>query len=203
MAVQLIPGVILMFGCFLLKESPQFLIKAGKEEEAIKNLTWLRNLPAMNHCELPQSYHISSSLPLTEICIALFIDIQEEIEMIQSRLDEERAVAGTSDVGIWAYTKGALREVAQPGVRNRMIIVFWMFIFQNFSGAAAISECERNTLNIEYELTPALASHRYRLLFSNSIRSSWSNGYQQHVIHRYLWSHQGNFQYHLLSLLHW
>lgn len=52
MAVQLIPGGILFGACFFLKESPLYLLKSGKEEECLKVLTYLRQLPSDHVCEL-------------------------------------------------------------------------------------------------------------------------------------------------------
>ncbi|KAE9392752.1 general substrate transporter [Gymnopus androsaceus JB14] len=46
MAVQLIPGGLLLFGIFFLKESPRYLLKMDKPDKASKNLCWLRTLPA-------------------------------------------------------------------------------------------------------------------------------------------------------------
>ncbi|KAF2731805.1 general substrate transporter, partial [Polyplosphaeria fusca] len=45
-AVQLIPAGCLLLGAVWMRESPRWLFTKGKREQAMKNLTWIRNLPA-------------------------------------------------------------------------------------------------------------------------------------------------------------
>jgi hypothetical protein len=45
-AIQLVPAGCLLLGAFWLKESPRWLFANGKREEAVKNLCWIRRLPA-------------------------------------------------------------------------------------------------------------------------------------------------------------
>ncbi|KAK7202733.1 general substrate transporter [Myxozyma melibiosi] len=42
MALQLVPGALLLFGSFVLKESPRWLIKAGRREEGLASLSYVR-----------------------------------------------------------------------------------------------------------------------------------------------------------------
>jgi MFS family permease len=51
MAVQLIPATILFIGGFMLHESPLWLMRKGREEEATKVLEVVRNLPQSHQCK--------------------------------------------------------------------------------------------------------------------------------------------------------
>ncbi|GKT66147.1 LOW QUALITY PROTEIN: quinate permease [Colletotrichum tofieldiae] len=115
MAVQLIPSGALLVGGFLLHESPLWLYRKGREEEAQKNLVALRHLP------IDHQY------------------MQEEVEMIRARLVEEAAVAATYGGGFYAYIRGSLHELSRKGMWNRLLLVFCAFALQNMSGAAAIN----------------------------------------------------------------
>ncbi|KAH8651404.1 general substrate transporter [Xylariales sp. PMI_506] len=42
-AIQLIPGGLMLIGLFFLKESPRWLVKAGRHEEALQSLAYIRN----------------------------------------------------------------------------------------------------------------------------------------------------------------
>ncbi|KAL1859266.1 hypothetical protein Plec18170_002382 [Paecilomyces lecythidis] len=44
-AIQLIPGGLMFIGLFFLKESPRWLMKQGRGEEALKSLSYIRNEP--------------------------------------------------------------------------------------------------------------------------------------------------------------
>jgi sugar porter (SP) family MFS transporter len=45
-AIQLVPAGCLLIGALWIKESPRWLFVNGKREQAMKNLCWIRNLPA-------------------------------------------------------------------------------------------------------------------------------------------------------------
>ncbi|KAK1585770.1 general substrate transporter [Colletotrichum navitas] len=115
MAIQLIPSGALLVGGFLLHESPLWLYRKGREEEAQKTLVSIRQLP-MDHQYM-----------------------QEEVEMIRARLTEEAAVAAMYGRGFYAYIRGSLHELSRKGMRNRLLLVFFAFALQNMSGAAAIN----------------------------------------------------------------
>ncbi|KAJ6120484.1 hypothetical protein N7523_004764 [Penicillium sp. IBT 18751x] len=42
-AIQLIPGGLMLIGLFFLKESPRWLMKQGRRDEALKSLAYIRN----------------------------------------------------------------------------------------------------------------------------------------------------------------
>lgn len=113
MAVQLIPSGLLLLGGFLLHESPLWLMRKGKNEQALKTLETLRKLP-QNH-----EY------------------IQQEVALIQNRLVEEETIASKYGSGPWALLRGAIDELSQKGIRNRVFLVFCSFTLANLSGASA------------------------------------------------------------------
>lgn len=109
MAVQLIPGGMLAIGSVVLKESPGWLLRKGRHEQALQVLSYIRKLPE-NH-----SY------------------ILEEVALFQMIIDEERRIAGDKP-GLWNYFRGAVLQLQVPDVRHRLICLWWMFILMNFSG---------------------------------------------------------------------
>ncbi|OQE18237.1 hypothetical protein PENSTE_c018G09639 [Penicillium steckii] len=115
MAIQLIPGCILLAGGFLLHESPLWLMRKGRDAEAYRALETLRKLPVEHEY------------------------LQQEIQLIQSRLNEETSVANKYGTGSWAFFRGAMDEFSRRGMRNRVFLVFCSFALQNFAGAAAIN----------------------------------------------------------------
>lgn len=92
MAVQLIPGGMLAIGSIILKESPGWLLRKGREEEALKVLSYVRQLDA----EHPY--------------------LQEEIGMLRVVIDEERRLAGGRS-GVVPYLKAFVRECRVPDIR--------------------------------------------------------------------------------------
>lgn len=69
-------------------------------------------------------------------------DIQEELSAIRSRLLEEAAVAGKYGTGSWALFRGAMDEVSQKGMRNRIFLVFCAFSLANLSGASGMFDLQ-------------------------------------------------------------
>ncbi|WVQ81724.1 hypothetical protein IAT38_003849 [Cryptococcus sp. DSM 104549] len=115
LAVQLIPGGLFAIGTLFMIESPMLLVKRGKEELAIKNLEYLRQLPGDHQY------------------------IQEELAMIHSRIAEENIVAGGEGRGFKGYFLGCMRELRVASIRHRAILVMGMMFLQNFSGAITIN----------------------------------------------------------------
>ncbi|CAE6477998.1 unnamed protein product [Rhizoctonia solani] len=108
-SLQLIPGGMLLIAGVFLKETPRWLFKAGREEQAIKNLSWIRNLPHDHEY------------------------VQQEIHATRSQLNREMALA--RDHGFM----GQVRELGKPGVRNRLGVGMAIMMFQNLTGINAIN----------------------------------------------------------------
>ncbi|KAL3956906.1 hypothetical protein ACCO45_009752 [Purpureocillium lilacinum] len=115
MAVQFIPAGILFVGGFFLHESPLWLMRNDREEEATRVLEHLRRLPR------DHPY------------------VGEDLDMMRVRLSEEADLARKYGQGSMAFAKGALFELSRRGMWNRVLLVFCAFLLQNMSGAAAIN----------------------------------------------------------------
>jgi hypothetical protein len=103
-AVQLIPAGMLMAGCFLIRESPRWMFMRGKREGAIKNLCWLRNLPA------DHKY------------------IQEEIAAIDWAIEDQANAIG---LGFWQPFKAIFTN---RRVLYRLLLGGSLFMWQNGTG---------------------------------------------------------------------
>lgn len=114
MAVQLIPAGVLFLGGFFLHESPLWLIRKERHAEAYQALEALRRLPVEHQY------------------------VQQEICLIQSRLNEEASVASKYGTGSWAFFRGAMDEFSRRGMRNRVFLVFCAFALANLSGASGM-----------------------------------------------------------------
>lgn len=108
-AVQLIPGGLLLIGTVWLKESPRWLLSKGKREHAIRNLCWIRGLPA-DH-----------------------IYMVEEISYIDAALEEQTKGIGNS---FWAPFKAVKRD---RSIQWRLVLGCLLFMWQNGSGINAIN----------------------------------------------------------------
>ncbi|QUC23450.1 uncharacterized protein UV8b_07691 [Ustilaginoidea virens] len=115
MAVQLVPAGVLFVGGFFLHESPLWLMRKGREEEATRVLEAVRKLPREH------------------------VYLQEDLDMIRLRLADELDIANRYGAKSWALFRGMLYELSRKGMRNRVALVFCAFALQNMSGAAAIN----------------------------------------------------------------
>jgi hypothetical protein len=115
MAFQLVPAGILFIGGFFLHESPLWLMRKEKNEQAYQALEDLRKLPK------DHSY------------------VQEDIAAMRNRLTEEATIAAKYGSGSWAFFRGAMAEFSRKGMRNRIFLVFCSFTLANLSGASAIN----------------------------------------------------------------
>jgi len=119
MGVQLIPAGLLTMGIPFLRESPVWLLKRGRDEQAFQVYSYYRNLP-IDH-----------------------LYITQDVAFIKGQIEHERAVSSAGQSSFGAYLKGASRESLMKGMRNRFALVFLMFMWQAWSGAAAINYCTR------------------------------------------------------------
>lgn len=94
-AVQFIPGGLLAIGTFFLTESPALLLRQGKKERALKNLCYLRQLPADHQYML------------------------EEVGMIEARLEEQAALSRGKDNWL-GLLRGAFGELKIQSIRYRL-----------------------------------------------------------------------------------
>lgn len=110
LAMQALPAVILV-GCMMLnKESPRWLAKADRWEEATSVLARIRALPATHPY------------------------VQGELQDIGDQLEHERMLVGGSG------TKDLLKEmITIPGNRKRLFISVALMICQQMTGTNAIN----------------------------------------------------------------
>lgn len=108
-AVQLIPAGLLFIGTFCIRESPRWLFSKGRREEAIRNLCWIRELPADD------------------------IYMMEEIADIDAALEHQQASGG---LGFWAPFK---LLSSNKKVMYRFFLGGSLFFWQNTSGINAIN----------------------------------------------------------------
>ncbi|KAH7132472.1 MFS quinate transporter-like protein QutD [Dendryphion nanum] len=116
MAVQLIPAGLLALMIPILKESPTWLLKRGRDDEAYAVYSYLRNLPE------DHPY------------------IAEDVQFVKTEIAKEReSLVGRQNASFKEIIKAAMREASLKGMRNRFLLVFLMFMWQGWSGAAAIN----------------------------------------------------------------
>lgn len=112
MAVQIIPSGLLLACGWMLHESPLWLFRKGRDDEAFRALEALRHIPR------DHTY------------------IQEEVQEIRTRLHDEGKLAAKYGTGSLALFRGALFELSRKGMWNRVLLVAVSFTLQNLSGAA-------------------------------------------------------------------
>lgn len=108
-AVQLIPAGLLFLGAFWIKESPRWLLSKNRREQALKNLCWIRNLPADE------------------------IYLIEEVAFLDAALEEQNDVIGN---GFWKPFKAV---ASNRKIQYRFFLGGILFMWQNGSGINAIN----------------------------------------------------------------
>ena len=103
-AVQLIPAGMLLIGSLFVKESPRWLIANNRREQGIKNLCWIRNLPADE------------------------LYIVEEVAFIDAALEEQATKIG---VGFWKPFQAVAKN---KKIQWRFFLGGILFMWQNGSG---------------------------------------------------------------------
>ena len=119
-AVQIIPAGLLALLLPLVKESPVWLLKKGRDADAYRVYSYLRNLA-------PDHQYIA-----------------EDVSFVKGQIESECAISTGGDPSFTAFLKGALKESLMKGIRNRFALVFLMFMWQAWSGAAAINYCKNS-----------------------------------------------------------
>lgn len=102
--VRFIPINLMIIMMYFMIETPRWLVLKGREEQALKNLTWLRQLPA------DHSY------------------IQNEMAEYRTQLEHEMHI--TNGTGLGAI----VRESFSPQIRSRIFIGCGLQLAQNTTG---------------------------------------------------------------------
>jgi hypothetical protein len=108
--VQFFPSALLLIGAFFCPETPRWLLSKGKDEQALKNLCWLRALPEDHEY------------------------IQYEYRITKEQAETEKLVRGND--GLFTLTKQLLTS---KGHRYRVMLGFGLIFFKTFSGVQAVN----------------------------------------------------------------
>lgn len=107
--VQLIPAGFLLLSMVFMIESPRWLLSKNRAAKARKALAWVRNLPE------DHDY------------------INREIAEIQAGISHEIEESGGRTDNLQIF-----REIAVPGVRNRVILSVSLMLLQNLTGYVSL-----------------------------------------------------------------
>ncbi|KAI9729558.1 MAG: hypothetical protein M1834_006754 [Cirrosporium novae-zelandiae] len=109
-AIQFIPAGLLLITMTFNIESPRWLLSKNRDDEALKALSWVRNLP-------PDHEYV-----------------QREVGEIRSQISRELEVTGGKTSVIYTF-----REFRDSSIRNRIIISMLLMLLQNLTGINAIN----------------------------------------------------------------
>lgn len=109
-AIQLIPLGMFLLGSILMRESPRWLFSVNKDEQALNNLTWFR--------ELDESHEY----------------IIYEVNQIKMSLEKQRVSIG---LGLWDPATEVF--VRNHQLLKRLCLTCSLFLFQNFLGIQSIN----------------------------------------------------------------
>lgn len=129
LAMQALPAILLLVGMLLCNESPRWLAKQDRWEEARATLCKVRALP--------------SDHPYVE----------EEFQAIAAQLEQERALIGGS--GFWDLMK---EMWIIPGNRKRAMISIFLMVCQQMTGTNAINYYSPQICKISSFCIPFCAS---------------------------------------------
>ncbi|KAE8366654.1 general substrate transporter [Aspergillus caelatus] len=108
-AIQFVPGGLLIIGLLFLPESPRWTARARGQRLARQTLSYLRGLPETHP------------------------SVESELNDIIAQLEDERA--NKPGKGLWVEIK----ELAQPGIRERLFLGFMIMVFYQMAGSNAIN----------------------------------------------------------------
>lgn len=109
LAIQSIPGGLLVISMFIVWESPRFLAQKNRMDECLSTLSRIRQLP-------PDHPYV-----------------QDEVSDMKDQLEREREI--NQGASYWQL----LKELLARGNRNRLGFGIGMMVFQNLSGVNAIN----------------------------------------------------------------
>lgn len=110
-AVQLIPSGMFLAGSIIMRESPRWLFSVGRHDQAVENLSWLRNLPEDN------DYLIF------------------EVNQVKESIESQRAKVGLGILDPFKEVFGG----GNNKVLYRLCLTCCLFLFQNFLGIQSIN----------------------------------------------------------------
>ncbi|KAG8745058.1 hypothetical protein FRC10_008910 [Ceratobasidium sp. 414] len=111
LALQMIPGLFLLVGAAFAPESPRWLAKNDRWDEARDNLNKLRQLPA------DSTY------------------VEDELQGVRNQIENERLLVGSAGHSRWS----SFKELFMKGNRNRVAIGLTLMMCQNMTGVNIIT----------------------------------------------------------------